>query len=452
VTGGWRVAGRSLRRNRRRNLATGLAIMLGYAGLVLIGGYVVRIENFLRTNAVYLGPSGHLVVYRQGGHARAASRPSRYNLTPDHQQAIADRLGRDPRVEFFGRYLRGQGLAGNGCRTVPFVATGVEPAVEARVLAHPAVQRDAAEFARPLHGRLVSAATDVEGAVGLSAGLARLLEKPRVHDEIDEAGTVIVPDCGSAEAKAQIASDANVQLAALDFDGALSAVDGEVVNVFHTPSVDTEDQTVIASLQLMQRLYTTESITFVAVFLHDASDAEGVAADLRRELAARQVPADVHTFKEYDVNPYYVGTMQFLNSLVAIIGVLVIAVVVLGIVNAATLTVYERTRELGTFRALGYTRRQVARLYLREVLLLSAVAMAAGLVLAFGAALAINAANIRFSPPGVPGQIQLTVTPNLAVAAAVALAMLPLSLVATWVVVRRRVKERVADLLVATTA
>jgi putative ABC transport system permease protein len=303
-----------------------------------------------------------------------------------------------------------------------------------------------------LRGRLVSAATDVEGAVGLSAGLARLLEKPRVHDEIEGAGAVIVPDCGSAEAKAQIASDANVQLAALDFDGALSAVDGEVINVFHTPSVDTEDQTVITSLRLMQRLYTTESITFVAVFLHDASDAEGVATDLRRELAARQVPADVHTFNEYDVNPYYVGTMQFLNSLVAIIGVLVIAVVVLGIVNAATLTVYQRTRELGTFRALGYTRRQVARLYLREVLLLSAVAMAAGLVLAFGAALAINAANIRFSPPGVPGQIQLTVTPNLTVAAAVALAMLPLSLVATWVVVRRRVKERVADLLVATTA
>jgi putative ABC transport system permease protein len=243
-----------------------------------------------------------------------------------------------------------------------------------------------------------------------------------------------------------------VQLAALDFDGALSAVDGEVVNVFHTPSVDTEDQTVVTSLALMQRLYTTDSVTFVAVFLHAASDAGEVAADLRSAFAARQVPADVHTYLEYDVNPYYVGTMQFLDSLVAIIGILVIAVVVLGIVNAATLTVYERTRELGTLRALGYTRRQVSRLFLREVLLLALVAMAAGLVLAFGAALAINGANIRFSPPGVPGSVQLTVTPNLAVAGVVAVSMLPLSLVATWVVVRRRVRERVADLLVATTA
>jgi ABC-type lipoprotein release transport system permease subunit len=94
----------------------------------------------------------------------------------------------------------------------------------------------------------------------------------------------------------------------------------------------------------------------------------------------------------------------------------------------------------------------VSLLFLREVVLLSLVAMAAGLVLAFVAALAINGANIRFSPPGVPGTIQLRVTPNLRVAGVVALWMLPLSLVATWVVVRRRVGERVADLLTATTA
>jgi uncharacterized membrane-anchored protein len=52
----------------------------------------------------------------------------------------------------------------------------------------------------------------------------------------------------------------------------------------------------------------------------------------------------------------------------------------------------------------------------------------------------------------VPGTIQLTVTPGAGVAAVVAAAMLPLSLLATWVVVRRRVRERVADLLTATTA
>jgi putative ABC transport system permease protein len=452
VSGSWRVAWRSLRRNRRRNLATGLAIMLGYAGMILIGGYVVRIERFLRTNSVYLGPSGHVAVYREGGLERAFARPARYSLAPEHQRAVAELLGADPRVEFSGRYLRGQGLAGNGCRTLPFVATGVEPAVETRVLTHPVVLRHAADFVRPLRGRLVSEAGDVEGAVGLSAGLARLLGKPKVHDEVAAGSDVVVPACGTPEAAAQIASDANVQLAAMTFDGSLGAVDGEVVNVFHTPSIDTEDQTVVTSLGLMQQLYATEDVTFVAVFLRDAAKAEQVAADLRAQLGARGVPASVYTYLEYAVNPYYVGTMAFLRSLVSFIAVLIVTVVVLGVVNAATLTVYERTRELGTFRALGYTRGQLARLLVQEVLLLSLIALLIGLVLSFSVASAVNAADIRFSPPGVPGTVRLEITPNLTVAGAVAAAMLPLSLLATWVVARRRVREGIADLLTATTA
>jgi putative ABC transport system permease protein len=238
----------------------------------------------------------------------------------------------------------------------------------------------------------------------------------------------------------------------MTFDNALGAVDGEVVNVFHTPSVDTEDQTVLTSLALLQRLYATEDVTFVAAFLHDAGDAEEVAADLRAGLRARGIPASVYTYLDYDVNPYYVGTMVFLRSLVTFIAILIVTVVVLGVVNAATLTVYERTRELGTFRALGYTRRQLARLLAQEMTLLSVVAIACGFVLAFSIAWIVNAADIRFSPPGVPGTVRLQITPNLAVAGLVAVAMLPLSLLATWAVARRRVRERVADLLTATTA
>ena len=122
----------------------------------------------------------------------------------------------------------------------------------------------------------------------------------------------------------------------------------------------------------MQQLYVTEDVTFVAAFLRDAVGGRGASPPTCggrwRRAACRP---SVYTYLDYDVNPYYVGTMQFLESLVGFIGILIIAVVVLGIVNAATLTVYERTRELGTFRALGYTRRQVSRLLVREVLLLS---------------------------------------------------------------------------------
>ena len=63
----WTVAARNLKRNRRRNLATVAAVALGFAGLIMIGGYGNRVEHFLRTNAVYLQHSGHVTVYDKGG-------------------------------------------------------------------------------------------------------------------------------------------------------------------------------------------------------------------------------------------------------------------------------------------------------------------------------------------------------------------------------------------------
>lgn len=449
---GWRFAWRSLARNRRRNLATALAIALGYTGLVLMGGYAARIERFLRTSAVYLQHHGHVIVYREQGLERVWVKPSLYSLPPDAQQAIAVALAADPRVEFTGRYLRGQGLAGNGCRTSPFLATGLDVDIEARILAHPEVQQHAAEFARPVRGRTLSGARDVTGAIGVSLGLARLLQKPKVHDEFPPGAALEIPECGTDRAAGQIASDANVQLAGLAYDGGLSAVDGEIVSVFHTASTETEDQTIVAPLEMLQRLYATESVTYVAAWLRDASDAAAVAADLRATLAARGVPASVYTYQDYDVNPYYVGSMQFVVSLVFFIGLLVVAVVVLGVFNATTLTVFERTREIGTFRALGYRRRHIAGLFLREVLLLSAVSIASGIALAYAVAFLVNAADIRFTPPGVPGSIQLLITPNATVCLIVALAMLPLSLFATWIVIRNRVRVGTADLLTATMA
>jgi putative ABC transport system permease protein len=448
----WRLALRNLRRNRRRNVATLLAIALGYAGLVLFGGYIARIELFLRTTTVYLQHTGHVVVYAEGGLDRALARPSRHSLDPAAQQRILAAAASDRRVAFAARYLRGMGLAGNGCRTVPFAATGVEPEVFARILRHPDVLYVSPEFARPLRGRALPDAGDVPEAVGLAGGLARLLNKPKVHDEVAGQPITAVPDCGSPDAVAQIAADANIQLAGMTFDGSLSAVDGEIVNVFNTPSAETQDQTILTTVDLLQQLYDTQAVTYVALFLHRAGDAAAVVRDLGARLSADGVRADVYPYNDSRVNPYYVGSMAFLGSLLVFVGTLVTVVVVLGVLNSVTLTVYERTREIGTFRALGWRRRQVAALFLREAVLLAMAGLVVGVMLALTVATIVNAANIRFHPPGIPGDIQLVLWPLPEVYAAVALVLLPLSSLVTWGVARRRVRERTADLLTATTA
>ncbi len=448
----WRLALKNLRRNRRRNLATAVSIALGFCGLVLIGGYAVRVERFLRTNTVYLQQTGHLSIYKEGGLERGTAQPAKYALSADEQQRIATVLAAQPEVEFFGRHLVGMGLAGNGCKTLPFAALGVEPGVQARALTHPEVQRASPELSRPVKGELIARYPEVEGAVALSAGLAELLGKTRVHHEVPAAaaaGGLAVPDCTTEAGRAALANDANVQLAGLTWTGSMSAVDVEVVNVFHTPMAETDDGTVVASLATLQSLYDTDAISYVSVYLKDARDVQRVRGRIEDAIRAAGAPVRVYTFDDERVGPYYAGTMPFLSSLVGFIGLLVAAVVVLSILNAMTLSILERTRELGMLRALGFNRRQVLGLCLREAALMAAMAVAVGLVLALVVAAAINGANLRFSPPGVPGTIQFMLTPTPALSGALAALILPLSVAAAWLAVRRTTRGAIVNLLSA---
>jgi len=132
---------------------------------------------------------------------------------------------------------------------------------------------------------------------------------------------------------------------------------------------------------------------------------------------------------------------------VGFIGLLVAAVVVLSILNAMTLSILERTRELGMLRALGFNCRQVLGLCLREAAVLAILAVSVGLLLALGVATLVNGANLRFSPPGVPGTIQFVLTPTPALCAALAALILPLSVVAAWLAVRRSTRAPIVSLL-----
>ncbi|HSM92164.1 MAG TPA: FtsX-like permease family protein [Anaeromyxobacteraceae bacterium] len=444
MTSGWRIAIRNLGRNRRRNLSTGLAIALGYAAVVLLGGYATRIEGLLRTTSVYLQHVGHLQLHKPGGLQRAAAKPSGYAFTAEEQRAIGELLSADPRVEFTGRYLRAGGLVGNGCESMPFQATGVELAAERRILAHPEVRRWAPELGRPVEGVPLADAPDDEPAVALAVGLARSLEK---HAGAGPA-TAGALDCASP---ASIAADPYVQLAALDFEGALDALDARVTTLYRAPSYDEDNRALVTDLATLQRLLATDRVTSVSVYLRDSRDARAVAQDLAGRLANVGLVAELHRFDDMEANPYYVGTLQTLGALVGFIGILVVAVATLSVLNAMTLTILERTRELATFRSLGFTRGQVTALFLREATALTAAGVLGGLLLGLAAAAAVNAADIRFEAVGMAGTIQLLIVPSPGVCLAAAAAYFPLSLAATWVAVRRRVGQPVANLLTAVT-
>ena len=123
----WKFALRNLSRNRRRNYATGSAVALGFAGLIMLSGYVYRADNYLRIYTLYSARTGHLMIYKKGGFEKYAFRPKEFSLTPDEQLKIEEILKRIPGVDAFGPQIHGTGLIGNGCTSLPIMAKGILP-------------------------------------------------------------------------------------------------------------------------------------------------------------------------------------------------------------------------------------------------------------------------------------------------------------------------------------
>jgi putative ABC transport system permease protein len=412
ISGSWRIARRNLARNQRRNLATGAAIALGFAALVALTGYVYRVDNYLRTYSVYATRVGHLAIYKQDGLEKFSLKPKVYSLTGDEVAKIAAVVKDHPNVDLHGGQLLGAGLIGNGCKTLPFIATGIDPQLDAKLRRHPEIMEWAPRLSHYLAGRGISEYPADLGAIAISQGLARLLAKPKVHDQFPPNAPINIVDCMAPDAKEKVGEDANVQLVAGSWTGMMAALDGEIVASYTTGVTDTNNTAIVTGLDHLQRLYDTQNVTVYTVWLKQILLTRQSMNDLKAQLKEAGLEVDVYAWNQDNINPFYVGTMQFLYTMVGFITFILATVIVFSIFNSATITVIERSQEIGMMRSLGYTRGQVRRLFVAELLMLALISLAIGAFLAIVGIEILNRSNIQFRPPGVAGGMTLQLIPN----------------------------------------
>jgi len=448
MSSGWLLAMRNLARNKRRNFATGMAIALGFAALLALGGYVNRVENYLRNYTIYGARTGHIVIYKSEGFEKFSVRPKQYSLSESDQEKVKEVLSATAGVEMHGGQLTGQGLVGNGCRTYPFLALGIEPELERKLRDHPLVKRWTPAVKDFSKGRGIWEYAPEIGAVALSDGLAKILGKDNVLENFPpDHRPVLIADCLAPDVAKQISSDANVQLAGGTWDGMMSALDGEVVAHYNTGVTETNNSAILTSLDHLQKLYDTNGVTYWSVWLDDVDKAEDTASRLRATFKEIGVEVDIYSWLNEDVAPFYSGTMSFLRTMVGFITIILSTVVILSIFNSSTMTVIERSQEIGMMRSLGYTRGQIRKLFVQEVFCLTIISTAIGAVFAALGILFVNALKVQFRPPGIAGGIQLILEPNSETIVAATILVISLSLLTTLIAVRNMVSKPITILL-----
>jgi len=401
----WRLAWRNLARNRRRSLLSGSVIAFGFAAMALAGGFMLQSFSGLKDTAIKSG-LGHL----QFADARAfdGSEDTTLEYGLSRAAALAAQLGRDPavavvmpRVEFFG-------LVTAGARSIPFMGVGVEPDAERRGSHIPGtVER----------GEWLAAGG--RGAV-LGGGLADSL-KVGVGDVIT--------------------------LLATTPDGTLNAVDATVAGIAAVSVKELSERYLAIPLTLAQELLDAEDrVSRVSVLLRPDSQEAATGARLLAALGGDYPEMTVRRWDELAV--FYGQVKRLYLGIFGFMGGVLVVVVFLATVNTTLMSVTERTREIGTLRAIGARRRPLVAGFLAEGVLLGLVGCGLGALLALGISLGLNASGIVMPPPpgftrGAPIHIEIE---PLAYAVAAA-AMLVTLLLASYFPARRAARAPIVESL-----
>lgn len=419
----WSLAIRNLLRNRRRSLATLLALAVGSAAILIFGGYTTNVRYSMTT--AYVRAGGHIQVQYQDFFYYGSGNPAAYGI-PRYQR-ILDAIRGDPvlssMVTVATPMLQFGGIAGNYDAGVSHTVMG-----SGYMAADVNRMRQWNEYGlkdRRPYFVLEGAAADA-AIVGL--GVARVLllceplkiaDCPRPSSDRAQGSTSALPDDIAALAQMDAAQPVSqqaqggvrIELLAGNARGAPNVTALKVVAAESQGFKELDERSVILQLAQAQQLVygrTEPRATSILVQLAHTASIDDAKARIEALLAPMNTekPLSVNSFET--LNPFYVQSQQLFDTIFGFIFVLIGGIVLFTVGNTMNAAVVERTVEVGTLRAIGLRRAGIRRLFLAEGFLLGCTGALLGVLVAVVVSIVFNGLNLTWVPPGTSELVPLS--------------------------------------------
>ncbi len=404
-----KIALRNILKNKRRSFVTLLAIAMGFAAVSLFRGYIHNTYQGLRESAIRGEGLGHLTIYKKGWLEKGTIDPEKYMFSQEELQKIADLVEEDEDVLLATPQIHISGLVSNGRTSTIFLANGVIPRDDKTI-------KGAWATFRPVRGNELSdkKTYGVEMAEDLAS-----------HLDLKPSGDGVVM--------------------ATTLDGQMNALDIEVAGVYDTGSDATNDKYMRVPFKFAQSLYDTEKADRLVVLLDNWEKTERTRNRLLSSLSGAGFKCEIKTWNELSL--FYSKVKGMFDMIFMFIFSIVFIIVVMSVINTMGMAVLERTREIGTLRALGLKRRGVSLLFAIEGAMLGFLGTILGIVLNIAIWAIIRTIEPTYIPPGVSTPVPLIV--NLLPQAMFTLMvfLIFLSLIAAILPARRAAKQNVVDAL-----
>ena len=417
------LAVRNLLRNRRRSIATLLAMAIGSTSILLFGGYSTNINYTMHTEYVQTG--GHLQIQHRDFFLYGSGNPTAYGIA-DYPKIIAAIQGDEvlqKMVLVASPTLQFGGIAGNYAASVSRTVVGngyvAEDINRMRRWNDFGLRTGSPPFA--LEGTASDAAI-----VGM--GVARVLQLcdalkiarcPKPEKEQKSDGKALPDDIAQLSLQETRAGGASgprpgrIEVLAGNSRGTPNVASLQVIRAEEQGFKEFDEVAVMMHLAQTQQLIYGKSppkVTSIILQLKHSDQIPAAQARLAPILATFSASQPLAVLDFRTLNPFFVQTTQLFDTIFGFIFALIGAIVLFTVSNTMNRAVVERTVEIGTLRAIGLRRAGIRSLFVTEGALLGLFGGILGVVLALLFSAIANQMGLTWTPPGSVEPLPLTLT------------------------------------------
>ena len=417
------LAVRNLLRNRRRSLATLLAMAIGGAAILLFGGFSGNIRYEMLTKIVQTG--GHLQIQHRDFYLYGSGNPTAYGI--ENYEEILRAIAAD-------EVLKGMVVVATPTLQFGGIAGNYADSVSRTIIGTGYVAKDINLMRRwnEHHLRTKALPSALEGTPPESAvvgvGVARVLQLcdilhitncPKPEKNQGDDGAALPDDIKQLSAlEAPLARSApttdprRIEVLVVNSRGAPNVTGVEVIRAEDQGFKELDEIALMMHLSKIQKLvYGNSSPRATSIMIQlQHTDQLPLAMKRLASIVTKFSISQPLTVQDYRaLNPFFVQTIKMFDTIFGFVFLLIGAIVLFTVNNTMSTAVVERTVEIGTLRAIGLRRSGIRRLFVVEGTLLGIWGAIVGVVLAFAISALVNYLDIPWIPPNWVEPVPLTI-------------------------------------------
>lgn len=199
----------------------------------------------------------------------------------------------------------------------------------------------------------------------------------------------------------------NITVLTNTIDGIMNAMDLTVAGLFSAGIDEIDGQVIYMPLSVTQEILDTQNVDIAVLKFKELDMAEANLNNINTKLEGTHPNLFARSWRDLAV--LFRQVDKFYDVQNRLIEAILLALMFLGILNTVSMTVVERTGEIGTLRALGESRKDIVSQFVLESVMLSFIGIVCGILISAGCIRIVESVKIMTEMPGASTPFQIKI-------------------------------------------